>query len=94
MTAKKAKKLTFRQRLRAGATSRLEIHRNELVDQAAKIAGKLGVKTADLLKYAGGGQTKTVKDALVTVIANVQEAEIEAIYNKQQDMDLGDDDAK
>jgi hypothetical protein len=78
--------MTFRQRLRAGATSRLEIHRNELIEQAARIAGELGVKTTDLLKYAGGGQIKSVEDHLVTIIANVQEAELEAIYNKQMNL--------
>jgi hypothetical protein len=93
MTKKtKAKALTFRQRLRVGATSRLEIHRNELVDQAAKIAGKLGVKTQDLLKYAAGGQIKTTEAALVTAIANAQEAELEALYNKQMDLPGVDND--
>jgi len=92
MTKKKAKKLTFRQRLRVGAASRLQIHRNELVDQAAKIAGKLGVKTQDLLKYAAGGQIKSIEEDLTRAIANVQEMELEALYNKQMDLPgVGDD---
>lgn len=86
--AKKSKKkpVSFRQRLRVGATKRLDAHCDELVNQAKDIADRLGVKPSDLLKYASGGQIKTLEETLVTVIANKQEAELEEIYNGQMDL--------
>jgi hypothetical protein len=91
----KAKPQSFRQRLRAEAYSRLE----KILDDADNaIMGSVAsngteISRFDVMRLLSAGQTKTLRDTLVTELANEKEAELEALYNKQMNLLPEDDDA-
>ncbi len=91
----KAKKMTFRQRLRAQSEERLQ-H----MESAIRILATESVKAVsainpfDVMRLASGTQTKSLRHRLVTELANEAEAELEALYNKQMDLLKGDSDDK
>lgn len=84
------KKLTFRQRLRADASDYLDTLINTVHNSAAAVASETGATSKDLLRLACGGHVKSLREAVITKLANAREAELEAIYNQQQDL-LGED---
>ena len=89
------KTLTLRQQLRADANVRLDaISRlvGTAVDRALEEAG-VELPYRDVMRFCLGGQTQTVHEKLVTQLANQAEAELLAIWNKQADLPLGEQDA-
>ena len=101
MTKKaKAKPMTFRRRLRADAEKKLDSMLNTvwiLACEAVKADGS-ATKPADLMRLLSSGQTKSLRNRLVTKLANEKVAELERIYNNQQELPLkveesGGDDA-
>lgn len=86
------KKKTLRQQLREQATSELEILRNKVVDAVAKMMPHY-LATQDLLTLASSTRNQSLKNKLVSKIANEKEAELLRLYNKQNDLPLGDKDA-
>lgn len=94
----KAKKLTLRQRLRQSAETKLGeivVEMNQAASRVIDQAGS-GINREDLMKLCSLPETRTltIRAKLVTDLANEAEAELEALYNKQQGLPLGDDDAK
>ena len=97
MTKKtKAKKITFRQRLRTQSDVRL----SEMI-VAMRHAGKNICKESkteinpyDVMRLACGGQTKSLRYRVVTDLANESEAELEVLYNRQMDLLKADSDGE
>lgn len=81
----KAKGLTFRQRLRAQSADRLE----EIQMAVAKAADSAmedadtDINVHDVMRLLCAGQTKTLREQLITELSNEAEAELEKIYNRQ-----------
>ena len=93
----KAKKLTLRQRLRQDAEKKLHLMVLAMEGAAERVIEEHNshIDTLRLMQLASQpNQGKTLRSDLITVLANEAEAEIEALYNKQQGLPLGDDDAK
>jgi hypothetical protein len=87
------KQMTLRQHLRAEAQTKLaEIEKLVRigVERALEEAG-VELNPADVMRLCLGGQTKTVKEQLITDLANSAEAELLRIWNNQQDLPLGDE---
>ena len=87
-----SRKLSFRQRLRLQSAERLDVIAADVrlaVEDSLK-----SVKTSlhpDLVtQLCCGGQTKTLREQLITQLANEVENELEALYNKQLDLMPGD----
>ena len=87
----KAKPVSFRQRLRNDAAEELYKIRLkfEEVCESELIAANTGISKTDVFKLLSGSQTKTLEEALITELANEKETALEAIYNKQIDLDIG-----
>jgi hypothetical protein len=90
----KAKPESFRQRLRTKAQSRLE----KILDDADNAimdsvnSNDTEINRHDVMRLLSGTQTKTLREQLITELANENEAALEAIYNKQIDL-LPEDDS-
>ncbi|KPK74266.1 MAG: hypothetical protein AMJ84_00325 [Acidithiobacillales bacterium SM23_46] len=84
--------MTFRQRLRADCADRLE-----KICEAVRLnainavqASDSAINPYDVMRLITGGQTKTLRERLITELANEIEAELEQIYNRQIGLDLED----
>lgn len=86
------KKPTLRQQLREQAESELEILRNKVVDTVAKMMPHY-LATQDLLTLASSKRNQSLKNKLVSKIANEKEAELLRLYNKQSELPLDKADA-
>ena len=88
MKSKKARKMTFRQRLRATADERLS--KMIVAVRGAGIAvcadSKTNINPYDVMRLACGTQTKSLRYKVVGDLANEMEAELEKLYNKQMDL--------
>lgn len=90
----KAKKISFRQRLRNQSAARLAdieqavviVVDTQLLSAGAKISSK------DVMRLISGGQTKTLREDLITQISNQTEAELESIFNRQMELLKEDND--
>ena len=94
MTTKtKAKKMTFRQRLRTDAEERLDAMIVAMADNARVVckARKTEINSYDVMQLLCASQTKSLRHRLITELANERMAELEAIYNRQQHLDLETD---
>ncbi len=82
--AKKAKPMSFRQRLRVQSADRLDIM-EEAVRIAVRdvVAPHSAVNPHDIMRLLCTGQTKTLREQIITELANETEFELEALYNKQ-----------
>lgn len=91
---KKSKKVSLRQRLRIKSKERLEAIQMEVAEACDAAVKSTGAKinSLDVMRLICGSQTKTLRDQLITELANETERELEAIYNKQIGLDLGDTD--
>lgn len=96
MTVKKktkSKPMTLRQRLRADAEKKLgelEVAAKDAV-YAVLNARKTRMLAGDLMHLISVRQNKTLRESLITELSNEKEAELEELYNKQQGLDLGDE---
>ena len=94
MTTKtKAKKMTFRQRLRTDAEERLDAIIKASYDAIDKVKGNHHIATMAIMRLCSGGQTKSLRHRLITSLADEQMAELEEIYNRQQQLPMGDENA-
>ena len=84
--------MTFRQRLRGQSEEQLNKIIKLAYDAVDKAKGGTKISTVNLMRMCSGTQTKTLRDQLVTQLSNEAEAELEAIYNRQQGLDLGEGD--
>ena len=90
----KAKKMTFRQRLRVEAGEILDGLCNIVSGLASEVvAEESKINSADVMRLLSGGQTKSLRHRLITELANEKEAKLEALYNRQQQLPMGDDNA-
>lgn len=86
----KAKGFTFRQRLRADAEQTLISLINTaviLVTDDCKAVGT-EINPADVMRAACTSQNKSLRYRLITELANEKVAELERIYNNQQELPL------
>jgi len=81
----KVKGLTFRQRLRERSADRLDsiaIGVAKAADSAIEKADT-DIHVHDVMRLLCGGQTKTLREQLITELSNEAEADLEKIYNRQ-----------
>jgi len=86
------RKLSFRQRLRLQSAERLDVIAADVraaVEDSLKSA-KTSLPPDVVMQLCCGGQTKTLREQLITQLANEVENELEALYNKQLDLMPGD----
>ena len=85
-----ARKMTFRQRLRAEAEERLDNIRSLMTIAAMRACEEANtdINPHDVMRLVSGTQTKSLRTRLITELANEKEAELEKIYNNQQDLGL------
>jgi hypothetical protein len=94
MGKKVEKKQTLRQKLRRDAEAKLLGLMEQTRDSVSEIANGAGLSGPDLIRVCATGYNKTLRDQLVSLLANQAEAELMRIYNNQQGLPLGDDNAK
>lgn len=87
------KQMTLRQQMRAQAADKLAeleklVHSGVL--RALEEAG-VELNPHDVMRLCVGGQTKTVREQLITDLANLAEAELLRLWNNQHTFPLGDD---
>lgn len=90
----KIKKMSLRQRLRQRADGRLD-ELQGLVNVAMIRVGEeadTDINLYDVLRMMVGTQTKTIREKLITELANEEERRLEDLYNSQQALDLEDKD--
>jgi 2-oxo-4-hydroxy-4-carboxy--5-ureidoimidazoline (OHCU) decarboxylase len=81
--------MSLRKKLREQATSQLDGLVEKLQERATELTEGIDqMWGTDLLKLAAGGRTDTIKDKLVTRLTNHKEMELEAFFNKQQDLPI------
>lgn len=92
MSKKKAKKMTFRQRLRATAEERLEAMKIAMSRHGAMVCkdAKTEINPYDVMRLLSSGGTKSLHYRVVSNLVNEMEAELEEIFNRQQDFPLED----
>lgn len=86
------RKLSFRQRLRLQSAERLDVIAADVraaVEDTLKSAGT-EINPYDVMRLLSGGQTKTLREQLITDLSNEVENELEALYNKQLGLLPGD----
>ena len=93
MTEKNEKRLSMRQELRKAAEGRLVKIKVEAGNAVDDIALREGLIWQDLVKAISDGSHKTAEHNLVTQLTNKAEADLLALWNDQQDLDLRDKDA-
>ena len=83
----KAKKISFRQRLRNQSADRLDVMA-EAVRIAVRdvVAPHSQINPHDVMRLLCTGQTKTLREDLITQLANETQDELEAIFNKQMNL--------
>jgi hypothetical protein len=95
MTKKKSKVkvITFRQRLRAQSEERLDKMLSVMGTAAQRVCEETNteINPYDLMRLACNRQTKGLRYKLTSELSNEVENELEAIYNKQQALALGED---
>lgn len=85
----KQKQQTLRQQMRAQAELDLDKLVKDVEKAVAKVVpGYLG--QTEILKLLSSSQTKTVREHLVTRMANVAEENLVKLWNDQQTLELGD----
>lgn len=89
---KNKKRLTLRQRLRADAEEKLDGLIKAAGDAVDEILAGTNLAAWDLMHLASSKQNKTLRAHMVTELANQKEAELERLYNNQQDLDLEEKD--
>jgi hypothetical protein len=90
----KAKKISFRQRLRNQCAERLDVMAAAVQIAACDVvAPHSQINPHDVMRLLCTGQTKTLREDLITQLANETEAELEAIYNRQMNLLPEDSDA-
>lgn len=88
----KVKRATLRQRLRQQSAGRLDVLTADVktaVEDTLKSAGT-EINPYDVMRLLSGGQTKTLREQLITDLSNEVENELEALYNKQLGLLPGD----
>ena len=94
MTVKKEKKVTLRQQMRVQAETTLEELMNIMEGAAQGIVAESPISGNDLMAICCKTQVNTIHDKLITQLANQAEADLVKLWNDQQKLDLGDNDAK
>lgn len=89
------KEMTLRQQLRAQAEEKLDALERLLNAAAIRVGEEAGtqINVYDVMRMMVNKQNKTVRAQLVTDLANEAEAALIKIWNDQQKLPLGDDDA-
>lgn len=91
MTDQKGKKMTLRQRLRDDSEKKLDLMLKTMWAAGVRVCEEheSGVDAALLMQLASQPkQGKTLRNTLITQLANEAEEVLEALYNKQLDIDL------
>lgn len=81
----KEKAMSFRQRLRAQSAERLDAIATGVARaaDAAMVDADTDINVHDVMRLLCAGQTKTLREQLITELSNEAEAELEKIYNRQ-----------
>lgn len=93
--ATKKKQVTLRQRLRLDAEKKLDVLINSMLHAGERVVEEhdTGIDPALLMQLASQPQHgKTLRNDLITKLANEKEAALEKLYNSQ--LDLIQDDPK
>lgn len=87
--AKKEKALSMRQQLRVKAESELAKIKKEALATLGELCKQEGIDRGELVKAISVASHQTADHFLVTQLANRYEAELVALWNKQQDLSFG-----
>ena len=90
---KNQKKMTLRQRLRADADNKLVNLLERSREAVEKVLEGTPLMATDIMHLASSTQNKTLRNHMVSALANQAEDELERLYNNQQKLDLGGKDA-
>ncbi len=92
MSKKKAKRVTLRQRMRKQAEGEINAFESLVVTGVERALEEAGVDLDpyDVMRLFGNSQTKYLREKAVISLANQYEAELEALYNRQQELAIGD----
>ena len=95
MSKRKAKKVTLRQRMRLRATVAIDDLEKIVVLNVGDTLKEAGIELNpyDVMRLFGNRQVKHLREKAVIALADQYEAELEALYNKQIGLPLGDDNA-
>lgn len=94
MAKSKKRKPSLRQRLRTDAEKKLELLITNVRKEASAVVHETSVDPALLMQLAAQPErSKSLRNALVTVIANDTERKLEKLYNDQMDMLASGDEA-
>ncbi len=95
MSKKEAKRLTLRQQLRADATEKLDALERLMETAASRVCeeANTNINPYDLMRMMTSGQNKTVREQLVTDLANEAEAKLMQIYNDQLSLPVDEETA-
>ena len=88
MAKNKGRKMTFRQRLRAQATEKLNELELAMLAAAHQVRADFNIElnVYNIMRLLCTGKNKSLRYRLVTELANEQEAELEALYNRQMNL--------
>ena len=93
MTKKKdVKPTTFRQRLRAQSADKLALIAAAMNAAAIRVIEETDthINPTDVMRLVCNSQTKGLRAKLISELSNEIETELEAIYNKQLGLSMGD----
>lgn len=84
----KSKKSTLRQRLRASAAVRLATIQASMDTACERVSDDCDtdIDMHDVMRLICNKQNKTVREGLITALANEAETKLEALYNRQQNL--------
>ena len=82
---KKTRKQTLRSRIRDDAAIQLDGLIKAADKALTKIAHPVGIGVIELAKMIGSSQTDSLQKTLISKLADKKEAELEKIYNEQQE---------
>ena len=88
MSTKKARKETLRQRMRAKADAKITEIENIVLTGVDRALEEVGVSldAHDVMRMYGNPKIKYLREQAVIALANQYEDELEALYNRQQDL--------
>ena len=86
---KAKKEQTLRQKMRAAAEGRLNDLMRAMQGAAGEVVSDTTIDPVDLMGMCCKSQVGTLREKLVTRLANEAEDDLVALWNNQQDLDLG-----
>jgi len=93
-TKNKAKVMTLRQRIRAQAGDKLKTMLDDMHNVGADVLTKhnSNINSYELMRILSSAQSSSLRNKVITDLANEIEAKLEELYNSQQELPGTSDD--